>query len=43
MLRKKSQNISPPILYAERNQGIDKNGEPDVRAFEIFSLLSMKL
>ena len=22
------ENISPPILYAELNQGADKNGEP---------------
>ena len=23
------KNISPPILYAELNQGTNKNGEPD--------------
>ena len=26
---KERENISPPILYAEVNQGSDKNGEHD--------------
>ena len=28
-LRKNHENMSLPILYAELNEGADKNGKPD--------------